>query len=56
MGVCEFLMAFTRDMEAELVTINECTKTGNSEKEVDKRLGDFIKLHGETKEYVNISE
>lgn len=56
MGVCEFLMAFTRDMDAELVAINECNKTENSEKEVDKRLGDFVKLHGETKEYVIISE
>ena len=54
MGVCEFLMAFTRDMEAELVAINECNKTENGEKEVEKRLGDFIKLHGETKEYVII--
>ena len=54
MGVCEFLMAFTRDMEAELVAINECNKTENGEEEVERRLDDFIKLHGETKEYVNI--
>lgn len=56
MGVCEFLMAFTKDMEAELVAINECNKTENCEKEVEKRLGDFIKLHSETKEYINISK
>lgn len=50
MGVCEFLIAFTRDMEIELDTINECNKDEDTEEEVKTRLSEFIRLHGGTKE------
>lgn len=54
MGVCEFMMAFTRDMEQELNAINECNKDEDSECEVKKRMGDFIQLHADIKEFVSI--
>lgn len=50
MGVCEFFIAFTRDMEVELNAINECNKERNNGEEIKKRLCTFIELHGNIKE------
>lgn len=52
MAVCEFFIAFTKDIKYEVNEIGECIRDSERQHEVKRKLCDFIELHGFTKEFV----